>query len=569
MKKSYMVVAAGLLAACSQSEPPPPPPVLDPATEVAVEQGMLVGFTDAETGAHAWRVVPFAAPPEGDLRWRAPRPAADWEGARAALDQPERCPQLTSPLDGDDVEWGQLIGQEDCLYMNIYAPPGVEDAPVMMWIHGGSNTWGYAAQYNGGHLAMEHGVIVAVVQYRLGPVGWFAHESLRASAETEDDVSANFGILDQIAALEWIEANIDSFGGNPENVTIFGESAGAMNVAALMGSPRAEGLFDRAIMQSGLFRSTPLEEAEVSHDYSARKVAETMLGQESPDAAALRSAPLADLFAAYGDDPREFDPPRLIEDGVVLPDGPLIEAFRSPETFNAVPLITGTNRDEMKLFNVLDERLVKQAWGRFPKARDPLFYNKLSDYQSQLWRVQAVDEPLDIITAGGHADVWAYRFDWDEAGKVFVSDFAQLLGAAHAIEIPFVFGRFQFLGDADRFVFMEKSLPGREALSGAMMSYWANFAKTGEPAKGADGALAEWTRWPGSEEGERIMIFDSPADGGWRMQDGKLSAEDVTSSIASDPALSKEGQRCLVFKGVQAGWPDRVLTPPEGCEVSN
>ncbi len=563
-------LAAGLaLAACTSTEPVPPP-VADPATARTISSGELVGYTDAETGAHAWRSVPFAAPPVGDLRWRAPRPAADWEGAREALDPAPWCPQLTNALDGDDVEPGQLAGQEDCLYLNVYAPSmdadtaAEADLPVMMWIHGGSNTWGRADQYNGGVLADRHDVIVVVVQYRLGPMGWFAHESLRESAETADDASANFGTLDQIAALEWIRSNIDAFGGDADNVTIFGESAGGHNVAALLASPRAAGLFHRAVVQSGSFASWPLDDAEVTADESARSIAERVTGDAMADAETLRAMDINALYAAY-DTEEDFNLPRIIEDGVVLPDDAMIDAFENTATFNTVPVMTGTNRDETKLFNLMDERLIKQAWGQFPKPRDPALYEGLSKYQSLMWRVRAVDEPANAMTEAGHADVYAYRFDWDEAGKVFVSDFSTLLGAGHAIEIPFVFGRFQFLGDADRYVFTKKNAPERTELSDAMMSYWANFAKTGAPGRGVDGDLPEWSAWTGAPSEPTLMVFDSTSDGGVRMEAGVENDETVAASLAADPTLAEDGRRCIVHQATEHWWPAEGLNAPQEC----
>lgn len=563
------LLTAGLtLSACTGSEPPGP--VVDNATVRTVQTGDLVGYTDAETGAHAWRSVPFAAPPVGDLRWRAPRPAEAWTGLRESLDAAPWCLQLTTPLDGSGVEPGLLVGQEDCLYLDVYAPPmdaaEVAEAklPVMMWVHGGANVWGRADQYNGGALARRHNVIVIIVQYRLGPLGWFAHESLRETAENEADASANFATLDQIAALEWIKANAGAFGGDVGNVTIFGESAGGHNVAALLASPRAGGLFHRAIIQSGVVSSVSLEEAESTHAQSAQVIAERITGDRTADAESLRAIDPQTLFDAYDTDIM-LDPPRIIEDGVVLPLGKMIDAFSDTATFNAVPVITGSNRDETKLFNLADPRLIKQAWGRFPKARDPVLYEGLAKYQSLMWRVSAVDGLAEAMRAAGHEEVYAYRFDWDEAGKVFVSDFSKLIGAGHAIEIPFVFGRFKFLGDADRVVYTKRNAPGRIELSDAMMSYWANFATTGAPGRGVAGDLPEWSAWTGGADAPTLIVFDSAADGGVRMEAGMETAETVAAALASDESLAEDGRNCLVHRATVMWWPDDGFSAPEGC----
>ncbi len=566
-----MLWAFAALAACSAREAEaPPPPVQDPATKRAVSTGTLIGYTDAETSAHVWRAAPFAAAPIGDLRWRAPRPAEPWEGERAALEPAPWCPQIIGPLDGvDEDRYGELAGQEDCLYADIYAPAmdadeaAGADLPVMMWIHGGSNVWGRAEQYNAGALAERHNVIVVVVQYRLGPLGWFAHPALADDGDLDADASPNFGTLDQIAALEWIRDEIGAFGGDPDRVTIFGESAGGHNVAALLSSPLASGLFHRAIIQSGSFASIGLDDAQSGDRPDSGKAIADALNASTGDA--LRAVPVEAVYAAYDTTRGEFDPPRIIEDGIVLPAGGVEEAFDSADTFNAVPIITGTNRDEMKLFNILNPELSRLSWGVIPQWRDKVLYSAMSDYPSRMWRVRAVDDQATSMTAGGHDAVWAYRFDWDEAGRVWFSDFAKLLGAAHSIEIPFVFGRFQFLGEADRWVFTAKNEAGRIALSDAMMSYWANFAHTGEPGRGVDGDLPLWSPWPADASGETLMIFDSPAGGGVRMEADVETAREVADDVLADTRLEKKGYTCRVYTATAAWSPDLDATRVDAC----
>ncbi len=184
---------------------------------------------------------------------------------------------------------GDLYGSEDCLKLDVYAPNGAgpdnADRPVMVWIHGGSNTWGFASQYDGSKLAQEQDVVVVVIQYRLGPLGFFAHPQI------DEGEGANFALLDHVAALQWVAAEIGQFGGDPDNVTIFGESAGGQNVAALLASPLASGLYHRAVVQSGFFDSTPLDEAQEGTENSAIPAAERMLSGEAT-AYALRNAPL-------------------------------------------------------------------------------------------------------------------------------------------------------------------------------------------------------------------------------------------------------------------------------------
>lgn len=538
MRRLLVSAACLLAAACGPRDAAPPEPVADPATTAEIAQGRVTGFVSPE-GAHAWRAIPYAAPPVGDLRWRAPRPAASWSGNREALTHAERCPQITNSLDeGRGVEAGLRVGSEDCLYLDVYAPPGAVDLPVMVWIHGGANVWGSTESYDGSQLAIDQNVVVIMVQYRLGPLGWFAHPALREDAETPEDAAADFAILDLIAALRWTRENAHAFGGNPGSVTIFGESAGGHNVAALLASPLAAGLFDRAIIQSGSVASYPLAEAEGRSGEAANPslaIAERMAGGDA-SADDLRGVDLDTLFAAYetGGGFR-LTMPTMIADGVVLPEDGLRSAFASEETFNAVPVITGTNRDEMKLFNALDPRLASRTFGVFYRPRDRSFYDALSDYQSRVWMVGAVDDVATLMREGGHEDVWAYRFDWDEGGSNLFIDTGFMLGAAHAMEIPFVFNRFEMFGRLDRFLFNDRNADSREALARTMGQHWGNFAAAGDPG-------ADWPRW--GARGNR-MRFDTPADGGPEVVRGAETMASIAERLETDQRLTPE-ERCRV-----------------------
>jgi para-nitrobenzyl esterase len=558
------LAGAFALAACSGGADERPPEALE-ATVRTVEQGELVGFQHSP-GAWAWRGVPFAAAPEGDLRWRAPRPAPAFNGRFEALSHSEPCPQFTSALQASSgVEPGQLVGSEDCLRLDIYAPEGVSadnaGRPVMVWIHGGANVWGFAAQYDGAQLAKDQDVVVVVVQYRLGGLGFFAHDSIRNDATDPRDAAANFALLDQIAALEWVRANIAGFGGDAENVTIFGESAGGHNVAGLLASPLASGLFHRAIIQSGSFDSVSWEAASGAEDGQSNTSDDVALriAGDGYTAAALRSADLEAVFNAYrGDDGAPFlNLPRMIEDGVTIPRDGLANAFASPDTFNAVPVITGTNRDEMKLFNAFRDDLVKRYLGVILISRDAVFYDTIAEYQSRTWRILAVDQAAARMLAGGHRDVWAYRFDWDEQGRaLFVMDLSHLLGAAHAMEIPFVFNHFNFFGRLDGALFNRNNAEGREALAAAMGAYWAEFARTGEPGTGGPTNLPHWERW---NDNGVLMRFDSPEANGQEIIAGSDSFDALEADLAADTRLD-EAQRCEVVEAIAAWRPRGSLT---------
>lgn len=561
IRRAAFAAFLALLASACTHTPPAPQPTPDPATQRTVSTGVLEGYVDAATGAHVWRSAPFAAPPVGDLRWRAPRPPAAWTGVRPAVAEAPWCPQALSALDGvGKSQWGKIVGQEDCLYLNVYAPPMAADAtttaklPVMMWIHGGSNVWGRAAQYDGATLATKQNVIVVVVQYRLGVLGWLAHPALRDSAQIPDDASANFALLDHVRALEWIRDNIGAFGGDTGRVTIFGESAGGLDVAALLASPRAKGLFHRAIAQSGSVRTVPLavaENGDADHRDSGRSIAARVTGGGAVTAEALRAAPLDVVFKSFDTSRESRGLPLVIADGVTLPQDGIVAAFADPARHAAVPTIFGANRDEMKLFNALNPALAKRTLGVFPRAKDPTFYEAMSRYPSRNWKATAVDAPALAMTAGGHAKVWTYRFDWDEEGSVGLTDLSQMLGAAHSMEIPFVFGRFVLLGRFDQFAFTRDNAPGRLKLSDQMMGYWARFAATGDPGAGV--GAPPWTPYTVEAGRPNTMIFDTAADGGVRMIVDRETQPQVVADLFADPTLKTDAQRCAVFAAM-ATW---------------
>jgi para-nitrobenzyl esterase len=242
----------------------------DPGTARDTTAGPVIGSGDAAS-TYAWLGIPFAAPPLADLRWRAPRPVEHWQETLEAIAFRDPCMQLSGPLDGLPDDSGAVVGSEDCLYLNIWSPRAhssadAEKLPVMVWIHGGGNTIGTANTYPASGLAGGEQVVVVTINYRLGFLGWMSHPALRMADRDALDASGNYANLDMIAALRWVQDNIANFGGDPGNVTIFGESAGGRNVYALLASPLAKGLFHRAISQSGSMSTTPRWRAENFQD---------------------------------------------------------------------------------------------------------------------------------------------------------------------------------------------------------------------------------------------------------------------------------------------------------------
>ena len=574
---SLVFLAMGLLASCGKYDPPAE---LDPNARGTVEQGTLIGGTHLYN-SHVWYGIPYAMPPVGAMRWKAPSPAKPWTGERHAVEKPSECLQLAGSYSTSEKESGEFFGSEDCLYLNVHAPrfepgsvpKGKDRLPVMVWIHGGANHQGAGAEYHGGNLASTHNVIVVTVNYRLGPMGWFYHPALKGSG-TAEEASGNFAILDLIAALKWIRANISAFGGDPTRITIFGESAGGNNVLSLLLSPKAKGLFQGAIMQSAYPRPKTKEEASLSVDDGgyenssgenllrllvaegkapSEQEAGKMVGSMSDDEilSFLRSLSATRVIDAYrqnldGENPEAsgYSFPNLIQDGVVIPRGDWKSMVRAGGPANSVPVIAGGNRDEQKLYLALDDRFTSRSFFNLNiTIFEPELYDATSRHSSDAWRVIGVHEPLSAIQTANR-DFYAYRFEWDEEPVVLGNDLGQFLGAAHAFEIPFVFGHFS-LGPADRYMFSDENLEGRLQVSDAMMSYWAGFAHRGAPGKGLAEKHPEWQPYGNSG---RLMIFDTQADGGIRMVDQPLDAKKVVQNIASDPVLVKADWRCKVYR---------------------
>jgi len=252
----------------------------------------------------------------------------------------------------------------------------------------------------------------------------------------------------------------------------------------------------------------------------------------------------------------------MIADGVSLPRDGLIGAFARAEGFNAVPLITGTNRDETKLFNAFVETLTRRRLGVLFSPREPDFYDALSDYQGRMWRVRAVDEPAATMRTGGHDAIWAYRFDWDEGGSFLTMDLSRVLGAAHAMEIPFIFNNFDFFGQIDSILFNRRNREGREALAQSMGAYWAAFARDGAPGDAGGPA------WPVFEADGPLMRIDTPQDGGPALMTGADTRAAIIADLGQDPRLDAE-QRCQIaralgFWGEDAG---AEILGGLGCEA--
>ena len=575
--------------------PEAPRPIADVSSERLLSLGPVVGFASGfET--HAWVGLPYALPPTGALRWRAPRPAAAWAATRDALEFGRPCVQPGSPVAGVPAETEDgLAGDEDCLTLNVWAPrfepddvpTGDARLPVMVWIHGGGNTrgWPGAAMYDGARLSGSENVVVVSIAYRLGAFGWFSHPALRAEADDALEASGNFGTLDQIAALRWVQTNIEEFGGDPGNVTIFGESAGGTNVYALLLAEAAEGLFHRALPQSGSTRSYSVAEAEhprddpePGHPYSSAHVVAQLFVDAGavPDAAAARDyadgLPPGDLLAflrardarevmlAYRDEEGglRLQMPKPIRDGALLPKEDWLEALMAGR-FHDVPVLAGATRDEWKLFLALDPDHVHRRLGILFRIRDREDYERRARLLSDRRIVQGVNEPLGAMRRAGHESLFAYRFDYDALPNILGQDLSVLLGAGHGLELPLLFGTYDVGSPVmSRALYREEARAAQDAFGDRLRAYWAAFARDGRPGRGTRGDLPEWQPWSAGrgEDGGRWLLLDDEASGGPRMAATRLDREGIASRLARDPLIALD-ERCKLYADVfdeSTGW---------------
>ena len=474
------------------------------ASLIQIDAGKISGVTlDPESGLQVFRGIPYAQPPIGDFRWRPPQSVDSWEGVRACY--------TFGPASIQKMGRNATQEQsEDCLYLNVWTTRGGEESaklPVMVWIHGGglNRSWGHKEFYDGTAFA-KNGVVLVSINYRLGALGFLAHPAL--SAESPRGVSGNYGILDQIAALEWTQRNIAAFGGDPGNVTIFGESAGGTSVVALCSSPLSKGLFHKAIIQSPWMfgyidelaspNIVKLKEA-VSNTPSAEQLgldwAETkVVGSSAESLKALRAlAPseILDLVSYYRT--------RVTIDGWVLPDHPA-NVFAKGQQAD-VPVIIGTTRDEgayFRSFFELERRddLEKKLGAFYGRSAKEVLAHYLGETPAELEQaaVQFVTDAWFV-----HPARQLLEGMQQVASSAFQYDFAKPnsrnpgLGAPHAIELRYVFNT---LNNTDEF-------PENKVLADKVMNYWIQFAKTGNPNSPG---LPHWPEYTVSRK--RYLIFD-------------------------------------------------------------
>ena len=513
-----------------------------------------------------WDDIPYAKPPVGDLRWRAPRKLEI--SAKSNRIQPRDnnfCIQEPSGLGGSEGDT-YVSGQEDCLYLDIKKPRKNSDSPfpVMFWIHGGGNTSGLKDLYDFTNMVKNHDVIVITINYRLGPFGWFTHPSIQ-NLQSGLDKTSNFGTLDIIAALEWVQSNIKLFGGDPNNVTIFGESAGGHNVLSLLVTKQSNGLFHKAISQSGYTTTYSKQDAfkplvtSSSSKHSSWNVVNKIIkdnnltiSQDENDNEVrrlLKNLSAKNFFKYYSNRFSYENLPLLTEDEIVIPEIGLSEALSKKEYVNNVPVIAGSNKDEVKLwlasaqyFVDLDYSLLGSIFG-VPKVvlKDKNAFNLFNSYRSRAWKIRGVDEPLRSLYKSGNNNLYAYRFDWDDHRRLIIADFKELIGAAHATEIPLLTGNNKLVGNYG-FLIYPRGLSKRFT-SKNMMQFWTNFAKTGAPGESTNGVV--WKQYNGqSNHSSNYMVLDNRA--GLKMHYDNFSYSSLINDLFHENDLT-DLEKCVVL----------------------
>jgi para-nitrobenzyl esterase len=460
------------------------------AEPIRTENGLVTGTPGAYPDVRVFKGLPFAAPPVGDLRWRPPQPAKNWDGVRAASTFSANCMQRQAgggafPPYGGDRSATEM--SEDCLYLNIYstAASAGDRRPVMVWIHGGAFTSGAGAIYQGEELARK-GAVVVTVNYRLGVFGFLAHPEL--TKESPNHSSGDYAVLDQIAALKWVQKNIAAFGGDPARVAIFGESAGSWSVNNLVATPLAKGLFQRAIGESG-------GQFSITRTLADAEQAGAKFGEANGAASlsALRAMPAAALNGANG-----FQTSATV-DGWVFPQD-VMTIFKNGKQ-NDVPVIIGSNADEGSIFTpatVTGASFKQQTERQYgaDAATVLKLYPFTSDHEARAAQAAAMRDR----TFGWEMRTWARLQTQTGKSKVYLYYLshvpplpnAEWIGAQHGAEIPYAFNWPNGT--------LSAAVPWTDAdrkLAEQVSSYWVNFAATGDPN---GGNLPKWTAYSAKDD---------------------------------------------------------------------
>ena len=538
---------------------------VDAGYSVTTESGTVDGYK--KNNVLHWDDIPYAQPPLKELRWKAPRKINDPDSIILPKSN-NFCIQRPSSLGGAQGK-EFFVGTEDCLYLDVIAPAktSTESYPVMFWIHGGGNTSGLKDLYDFNKIVKKHDVVVVRINYRLGPFGWFTHPAIQDLQEGLDK-SSNFGTLDIIEALKWVQGNIHLFNGDPDNVTIFGESAGGHNVLSLLVSKESNSLFHKAISMSGYTTSITPSRAynqkentptsnytsskivtrilndrvsiEINKDYSKEEIRNILLNLSSEE-----------FFKYYADREPYEELPLLTSDGIVIPKIGLRSALQNPAYIYNVPTIAGSNRDEVKLWLASAKYFVDLEFSPFGKLvgipkvvlNDIDAYEAFNYYRSSAWKIRGVDIPLQGLQKSGNQNLYSYRYDWDDHRQYLIADFKQLIGAAHATEIPLLAGNSKLVGGYPLSDFIYPPSVSKFYLSRNMMKFWTNFAKNGAPGISSNGV--EWRSLISKENAEHsFIILDNKKN--LRMESNKNTFKSLALELFDDDRVN-DIEKCVIL----------------------
>lgn len=510
--------------------------------EITISSGRLKGIHLTEVGAFAWFGIPYAMPPVHNLRWKAPREVEPWTGVLSVQDFKYSSVQIVQEV---------ASGSEDCLYLNIWRPGHSElDLPVFVFLHGGGNLTGSGRDFQGGQLACETNSIIVTVNYRLGAMGFFRHPSLRTGDPLDD--SGNYGLLDILHALRWVQANILSFGGNPGNVTLGGQSAGARNALAAYLSPLGKGLFHKLfVMSGGLTTAEPgLGEAKAEEILAAllmksglmlnHEEARNWMSTQSADTISnfLYSQKAIHFSETIGDSGLRMTAfPHLFEDGKVIPKGGFESLKNNMQP--CLPIVLGSTASEFSGFALMDPHFLPQVQnGQLEENRDQkMLYEAALQYGSELYASFNVEQVAEtLVTAIPQMQVFAYRFGWGLREGVIDPSLRFLIGAQHGADIPFYTGDFSSVQQNFPVgMISERNEPGRRMLSSMMRSYLRHFLYAGDP--NGEG-LPAWQRWSVNPLTAEILLLDASEEQAVVQLIQKLVTSEILSRMDKDDRLS-------------------------------
>ena len=560
-------------------------------TTVATAFGSVRGSSPDGRGL-VWKSIPYAAPPVGALRWRAPVDPVAWSGVRAATADPDVCVQQIY-----DAYWRSsdaFTGTEDCLYLNVYRPKSAtKDLPVYVFIHGGEGNFGGIRDYDPHGLAVRGDMVVVTVQFRLNAFGFFTHPAMRASGSALDR-SGDYATLDQIKVLRWIRGNIAAFGGDPAKVVIGGQSNGAGCALELLLSPLARGLFRGAVLEStggpavtqahadGLTNTT-IDGLLMRDGHAATAAAAAAYRATMTDAqiaAYLRGKSAVAILQARrdgtGPDGKGIMPGHeVIADGYVVPTASRADAI-ADGMWARVPVLIGGTSDEWRAFGPVFGPAVKAVSGGtvpsgthtwadllevigvggqlaltdvLPTPDDRGLYDSIAGIDTRSLLASGVDAiARSIKTANARARVWAFRFAWAGGGDPALADFATVFGAAHAMDIPFFQGSSP---DAWGLSFTQANTAGRVALQDAMIEYLATFVRTLDPNR-KDSALPRWPQWSPTAGATKSIVFDADLSRTrLAFTPDEATAADVSARIAAARAAYPQDAKIFDLFGLK------------------